>query len=242
MTLVQYLNSQFALTQYLDFLGRLLLACLCGAAIGYERTKRFKEAGIRTHIIVCCAAALFMMVSKYGFADLTAANGANFNGTRGADPARVAAQVVSGISFLCAGVIFKNEGVVKGLTTAAGLWFTAGLGLAVGSGMIFLGIIATVLISAIQYFMHRYAVGADAYAANRIQFSVKSDTDFHEALLRQLEQWDAQVAESKIARRRDGTTDYDLILRRRTEISYKELEIFMDSHPEILSASNSPIR
>ena len=242
MTLVQYLNSQFALTQYLDFLGRLLLACLCGAAIGYERTKRFKEAGIRTHIIVCCAAALFMMVSKYGFADLTAANGANFNGTRGADPARVAAQVVSGISFLCAGVIFKNEGVVKGLTTAAGLWFTAGLGLAVGSGMIFLGIIATVLISAIQYFMHRYAVGADAYAANRIQFSVKSDTDFHEALLRQLEQWDAQVAESKIARRRDGTTDYDLILRRRTEISYKELKIFMDSHPEILSASNSPIR
>ena len=242
MTLVQYLNSQFALTQYLDFLGRLLLACLCGAAIGYERTKRFKEAGIRTHIIVCCAAALFMMVSKYGFADLTAANGANFNGTRGADPARVAAQVVSGISFLCAGVIFKNEGVVKGLTTAAGLWFTARLGLAVGSGMIFLGIIATVLISAIQYFMHRYAVGADAYAANRIQFSVKSDTDFHEALLRQLEQWDAQVAESKIARRRDGTTDYDLILRRRTEISYKELEIFMDSHPEILSASNSPIR
>ena len=242
MTLVQYLNSQFALTQYLDFLGRLLLACLCGAAIGYERTKRFKEAGIRTHIIVCCAAALFMMVSKYGFADLTAANGAYFNGTRGADPARVAAQVVSGISFLCAGVIFKNEGVVKGLATAAGLWLTAGLGLAVGSGMIFLGISATVLISAIQYFMHRYAVGADAYAANRIQFTVKSDTDFHEALLRQLEQWNAQVAESKIARRRDGTTDYDLILRRRTEISYAEMKSFMESRDDILSASNSPIR
>lgn len=242
MTLIQYLNSQFALTQYLDFVGRLLLACLCGAVIGYERTKRFKEAGIRTHIIVCCAAALFMMVSKYGFADLTATNGANFNGTRGADPARVAAQVVSGISFLCAGVIFKNEGVVKGLTTAAGLWLTAGLGLAVGSGMIFLGISATVLISAIQYFMHRYAVGADAYAANRIQFTVKSDTDFHEALLRQLEQWNAQVAESKIARRRDGTTDYDLILRRRSEISYAEMKSFMESRDDILSASNSPIR
>ena len=242
MTLVQYLNSQFALTQYLDFMGRLLLACLCGAVIGYERTKRFKEAGIRTHIIVCCAAALFMMVSKYGCADLTAECGAVFNGTRGADPARVAAQVVSGISFLCAGVIFKNEGVVKGLTTAAGLWLTAGLGLAVGSGMIFLGISATVLISAIQYFMHRYAVGADAYAANRIQFTVKSDTGFHEALISQLEQWNAQVAESKIARRRDGTTEYDLILRRRTEISYKELKAFMDSRPEILSASNSPIR
>ena len=242
MTLVQYLNGQFSLLQVLDFFCRLALACVLGALIGIERSKRFKEAGVRTHIIVCCGAALFMIVSKYGFADLSFAGGAYFNGTRGADPARVAAQVVSGISFLCAGVIFKNEGLVKGLTTAAGLWFTAGLGLAVGSGMIFLGIIATVLISATQYFMHRYAVGADAYAANRIQFSVKSDTDFHEALLRQLEQWDAQVAESKIARRRDGTTDYDLILRRRTEISYKEVKIFMDSHPEILSASNSPIR
>ena len=217
MTLIQYLHSQFTPVQVLDFAGRLLLACLCGAAIGYERSKRFKEAGIRTHIIVCCASALFML-------------------------ARVAAQVVSGISFLCAGVIFKNEGLVKGLTTAAGLWFTAGLGLAVGSGMIFVGIIATVLISAIQYFMHRYAVGADAYAANRIQFTVKSDTDFHEALLRQLEQWNAQVAESKIARRRDGTTDYDLILRRRTEISYAEMKSFMESRDDILSTSNSPIR
>ena len=242
MTFVQYLNGQFSLLQVLDFFCRLALACVLGALIGIERSKRFKEAGVRTHIIVCCGAALFMIVSKYGFADLSFAGGAYFNGTRGADPARVAAQVVSGISFLCAGVIFKNEGLVKGLTTAAGLWFTAGLGLAVGSGMIFLGIIATVLISATQYFMHRYAVGADAYAANRIQVTVKSDTDFHEALLRQLEQWNAQVAESKIARRRDGTTDYDLILRRRTEISYKELKIFMDSHPEILSASNSPIR
>ena len=242
MTLVQYLHSQFAPVQIVDFAGRLLLACLCGAAIGYERSKRFKEAGIRTHIIVCCASALFMLVSKYGLADMVTADGTFSFGTHGTDPARVAAQVVSGISFLCAGVIFKNEGLVKGLTTAAGLWFTAGLGLAVGSGMIFLGIIATVLISAIQYFMHRYAVGADAYAANRIQFTVKSDTDFHEALLRQLEQWNAQVAESKIARRRDGTTDYDLILRRRTEIGYAELKAFMDSRQEILSASNSPIR
>ena len=242
MTLIRYLNSQFVPVQYLDFVGRLLLACLCGAAIGYERSKRFKEAGIRTHIIVCCAAALFTVVSKYGFADMAAADGSFSFATHGTDPARVAAQVVSGISFLCAGVIFKNEGLVKGLTTAAGLWFTAGLGLAVGAGMAFLAIAATVLISALQYFMHRYAVGADAYAANHIQFTVKSDTDFHDALMEQLERWNAQVAESKISRRRDGTTDYDLILRRRTEIGYEELKAFMDSREEVLSFSNSPIR
>lgn len=128
MTLCEYFNSQFSIMQNLDFLVRILAACFCGACIGFERTKRFKEAGIRTHIIVCCAAALIMIVSKYGFADLTYADGSVFNGTRGADPARIAAQVVSGISFLGAGVIFKNGSTVKGLTTAAGIWATAGIG------------------------------------------------------------------------------------------------------------------
>ena len=242
MTLVQYLNSQFSLLQYGNFLIRLALASLFGAAIGFERSKRFKEAGIRTHIIVCCGAALFMIVSKYGFADLTSASGANFSGTRGADPARVAAQVVSGISFLGAGVIFKNGGTVKGLTTAAGLWFTAGIGLAVGSGLIFLGLMATVLVSLLQILMHRHAVGADAYAANRLQFTVQNGSDFNGALMEQLEQWHAQVTESKVNRRRDGTTDYDLIVRRRTEIQYAEMKAFMESRQDIISASNSPIR
>lgn len=139
MTLSAYLTSQFSMLQELDFFCRLLLACLCGACIGMERTRRFKEAGVRTHVIVCCAAALMMIVSKYGFADLTSETGAVFNGTRGADPARVAAQVVSGISFLGAGVIFKHGSSVKGLTTAAGIWATAGIGLAIGSGMFILG-------------------------------------------------------------------------------------------------------
>lgn len=242
MTLIQYLHSQFAPVQVLDFAGRLVLACLCGAAIGYERSKRFKEAGIRTHIIVCCASALFMLVSKYGLADMITADGAFSYGTHGTDPARVAAQVVSGISFLCAGVIFKNEGLVKGLTTAAGLWFTAGLGLAVGSGMIFLGIIATVLISAIQYFMHRYAVGADAYSTNQLQFTVKNGFDFNGALMKQLELWGAQVTESKVDRRKEGTTSYELTIRRKKEISYEEMKSFMESRDDILSASNSPLR
>ena len=90
-----YLLSQFSLVQYLEFFARILVACACGAAIGFERSKRFKEAGIRTHIIVCAAAALMMIVSKYGFADLTDAAGNMFNGTHGADPSRVAAGIVS---------------------------------------------------------------------------------------------------------------------------------------------------
>lgn len=96
---------------------------------GLERTKRLKEAGIRTHCLVCCASALIMIVSKYAFADLSVGD-AFFFGDRGADPARIAAQVVSGISFIGLAVIYRNGSTLKGLTTAAGIWATAGIGLA----------------------------------------------------------------------------------------------------------------
>ena len=104
MTFFEYFNSQFSMLQQLDFCLRLVAACLCGAAIGYQRSKHFKEGGIRTHIIVCCAASLIMVISKYGFVDMANAGDAALSGTRAADPARVAAQVVSGIGFLGAGV------------------------------------------------------------------------------------------------------------------------------------------
>lgn len=89
--LAGYLNSQFSLLQNLDFVIRILVSCACGFALGIERSRRFKEAGVRTHMIVCCAACLIMIVSKYGFADLLSVTKQHFNGTRGADPARLAA-------------------------------------------------------------------------------------------------------------------------------------------------------
>ena len=230
----------FPARELLCFCMRLVLACLCGAAIGFERSKRFKEAGIRTHIIVCVGAALAMIISKYGFEDL----GGILDGSRTSDPARVAAQVVTGISFLGAGVIFKNGGTIKGLTTAACLWATASIGLAVGcgGGMIIVGVFCTVLVAALQILLHRYAVGADAYAANRLQFTVKNGYEFNRTLAKQLEDWGATIAESKVDRRKDGTTDYDITIRRKKELSYDEMKAFMDAHGEILSASNSPLR
>ena len=131
---------------------RLLVAAICGLAIGIERTARSKEAGMRTHTIVCLAAALMMMVSKYAFADLDSTLGV---GDRGADPARIAAQVVSGIGFLGAGIIFYKRDLLHGLTTAAGVWATAGIGLAIGAGMIVIGVVSTVLLIAIQLILHK---------------------------------------------------------------------------------------
>ena len=114
--LITRMNEALPLGYQLAFLIRVLVATLCGGAIGLERTKRLKEAGIRTHCLVCCASALIMIVSKYAFADLSVGD-AFFFGDRGADPARIAAQVVSGISFIGLAVIYRNGSTLKGLTT-----------------------------------------------------------------------------------------------------------------------------
>lgn len=141
----------------LNWLIRLFIAAVCGFAIGFERKTRSKEAGIRTHTIVCFAAALMMIVSKYAFTDLfgAATDGSNVGaGTRGADSARIAAQVVSGIGFLGAGIIFYKRDLLRGLTTAAGIWATAGIGLAIGSGMIVVGVVASAVLIVLQVVLH----------------------------------------------------------------------------------------
>lgn len=241
MTFFEYFNSQFSMLQQLDFCLRLVAACLCGAAIGYQRSKHFKEGGIRTHIIVCCAASLIMVISKYGFVDMVNAGDAALSGTRSADPARVAAQVVSGIGFLGAGVIFKNDGIVKGLSAAACIWATAAIGLAMGAGMWIVGLAATVLVTLLQWMLYHFAAWTDAYATSRLHFTVENGHEFNRSLTEQLDQWKAHPVNSRITRRKDGTTDYDLTIRRRTEISYAEMKDFMESHPEILSVSNSSL-
>lgn len=124
---------------------RLVFAAALGAVIGFEREWRAKEAGLRTHFLVALGSALVMIVSKYGFDDLGDA-GSFFPGTRGADPARVAAQVISGISFLGAGVIVLHKRFIMGLTTAATIWTTSAIGLAVGGGLYVVPCVATALV------------------------------------------------------------------------------------------------
>ncbi len=139
------------ITQQLIFFVRLVLACICGGLIGYERTNRGKGAGIRTHIIVALASALMMIVSKYGFTDMV-----KYGAMKVTDGSRIAAQVVTGVGFLGAGMIYFNRHhSVKGLTTAAGIWATSGVGLALGAGMYTMGIITSVLIVTMQTILHR---------------------------------------------------------------------------------------
>src|SRR5574344_2514798 len=118
----------------LDILIRLIAAMLLGGVIGIEREYRSKDAGFRTHFLVSLGSALFCIVSQYGF------------GAEVKDASRVAAQVVSGIGFLGAGTIIFQKNVVRGLTTAAGLWVTAAIGLACGTGMYLPAVVTTAMV------------------------------------------------------------------------------------------------
>ena len=229
MTFVETITKQFTLWQYGEFFLRVLIACGCGAAIGVERSKRLKEAGIRTHIIVCCAAALTMIVSKYGFADLVGADGGDLYGTRGTDPARLAAQIISGVSFLGAGIIFRNGNSIKGLTTAAGIWATAGIGLAVGAGMYVMGIFTTVVVAVIQILMHRFTVGGDAMVVGRLHCVVGNSAEFRKALNEYIDEHGMQILEVKIDMLEDGSAAYDLTLRMRHDVTVNDLSEFLES-------------
>jgi len=124
--------------QELEICLRLVLSCIMGGIIGYERQMRHKSAGLRTNMLVSLGSCLIMIMSEALYD--------NVEGKTNADPARLAAQVVSGIGFLGAGAIMKEGLTVTGLTTAACLWVVAGVGLAVGAGFYFSATVTTLIV------------------------------------------------------------------------------------------------
>lgn len=133
-----------------DLILRLTAACVLAAVVGYDREYRAKDAGLKTHFLVALGSALFMIISRYGFGDSTQV-----------DFSRVAAQVVSGIGFIGAGTIIFQKQVVRGLTTAASLWATAGIGMAAGAGLYSIAVAATLLtligLEAVGYLFKKFA-------------------------------------------------------------------------------------
>jgi putative Mg2+ transporter-C (MgtC) family protein len=121
---------------------RLVLAVICGSILGYERERHGISAGLRTNLLVCLGSALMMVISKYFYY----LSGEDPGGIPlGLDPSRIGAQIVTGVGFLGAGVIIKDRGSIRGLTTAATLWFNAGVGMALGAGMVLIPLACTAL-------------------------------------------------------------------------------------------------
>lgn len=141
----------------LELLGRLLLAAVLGGAIGAERELNDQAAGLRTHMLLTIGACLFTLVSAYGF------------GAGPRDPSRLAAQIVTGIGFLGGGAIVRHGLTVKGLTTAASIWATASVGVAVGAGQYMLGIGGAVLVSVTLLGLRRVGALLQRWGVSREQ-------------------------------------------------------------------------
>ncbi len=197
----------------------ILLATLLGFIIGVERKHRSKEAGVRTHTIVCIGSALMMIISKYAFSS-------------DADSARVAAQIVAGIGFLGAGIIVYKKNSVHGLTTAAGVWTTAGVGMACGGGLYILAFCATAIMIGVQCILHiniglfnhkkRYLIDIRFELVEKSNLKVKEifGTDRFNKL--------------KIENR-DGRVFYSAVIISDTEHSSSELSRIMEENPFIYS-------
>jgi len=176
---------------------RLLLAALLGSVIGFERERLLWAAGLRTHMLVSVGSCLIMIVSAYGFSDVLGPHVI-------LDPSRVAAQVVSGIGFLGAGSIILRNEVVKGLTTAASLWAVAAVGLAVGGGLYYASVAATLIILVIlaglkpleeRFRNHRQPV--------ELQLEVQQG-EMSMALLQQALGWRAARVKQLVVKSHDG--------------------------------------
>ena len=207
-----------------DYLIRIVVACLCGGLVGLERTKRLKEAGIRTHIIVALGATLIMVVSKYGFADVI-----------GADASRIASNVITGISFLGAGVIFVRGGSVKGLTTAAGIWATAAIGLALGAGMYTVGVLCTALMILLQISLHKFLPG-DMQSSKELLLVISRD--YHTVMPKirtRLEEMKILISGVEMEKMDNGDVRVSMEIRIHKDNLSDQLLDLADEFPEIKS-------
>lgn len=205
----------------LKYLIGLLVAVILGFAIGFERKLRYKEAGIRTHTIVCVGAALIMVVSKYGFADILEY-----------DASRVAAQIVSGIGFLGAGIIIFRGQKMHGLTTAAGIWATAGVGMAAGAGQYIVAVGATIIIIAVQCICH---INCRLFRTKRF-YQVRiafRNTDDESTKVKEL--FDAEHFNSLSIKREEENTVYHAVLNTDKEYSSQTLNKIIAENSFILS-------
>ena len=211
------MTYQFFNNMELELIVRCLLACICGALIGLERTKNQKAAGIRTYIIVAVGAALFTIISKYGFLDAIG------NGAR-VDVSRVACNIVTGVGFLGAGIIYVKGNQILGLVTSAGIWVMAAIGMAIGAGMYVVAVIATVLVFAVQVVMDMLEKGR---FANSVFGTLVVQMNDEEKTLAKLEEVlfksNIEIVNTQIKKNKDSVLTYTFSVKMPEMIDTKDV-------------------
>ncbi len=216
---------------HFSYILRILIAGICGIIIGYERKNRAKEAGVRTHCMVACGAALIMVVSKYAFDDI-----ALLPSIAKVDVSRIASSIVTGVGFLGAGMIFVRRNTISGLTTAAGIWVTAGIGMAIGGGLYLEGIATTIIVLIIQIFLHNQGIFSKSYKTKRLAFYGITEDNFIEKAAVTLSRFEATLQEVNIKKNNEeGTLEYKLIVEMPSAVSEKAIIDSFDYSCEITS-------
>ena len=190
---------------------RIVVSGICGIAIGFERKNRAKEAGVRTHCIVACAACLMMIISKYGFTDLiqsAATSGADVR----LDPSRLAQGIVTGVGFLGAGMIYIQRGSIRGLTTASGIWATSGIGMAIGAGMYSIGIATAVIVLIVQTVLHKKIKFMTEHKIRFLAVYGVSEDGYQSKVTQIMNEKGINISEVSIKQNEDSTLDYTLYL------------------------------
>lgn len=211
-----------------EMLLRLLLSAVLGGFIGMERSRRQKEAGIRTHVIVALGATLIMLVSRYGFLDMLSIEGMDV------DPTRIASNIVTGVSFLGAGVIFVKNASIHGLTTAAGVWATAAVGMAVGAGMYAVGLFATLLIIVLQFLLHSTINRIEVSSVKQIELRVRYSAQITERLRDQLAEHQMIIESFRMKKSSDDIVTCTLMVRMPRGTGYDELLFLLDDNEDIV--------
>ncbi len=206
----------------LNLIFRILVATLCGAVIGYERRSRAKEAGIRTHCIVAMASAMMMIISKYAFGDLI--DGALFvNADVRLDPSRMAQGIVTGVGFLGSGLIFHQRGSTQGLTTAAGIWATSGIGMALGAGMYVIGITSTAIMMIIQYVFHALNRYIKTHKAKLLRIYGVSEIGYEKKMVQILSEKGISVSDVSLSKNSEDKIDYTFSVEIEEGMSEEEI-------------------
>lgn len=224
-------EGYLSLYDILEFMIRVVLSGLMGIVIGLERSKRLKEAGIRTHFIIASTAAVFMILSKYCFMDLSEGLG-----VRTFDASRIASLIVIGVSFLGAGVIFHQGGSIKGLTTAAGMWATAAIGMSIGAGFYWVGIVLTALIVITQLLLHRFPVGNDALHLQTVSVTMDDTADLRQRFEELVSTHGGEIVECDLIRNQ-GRITMTAVIRTVQLISHETSIAFMDENKGVTRIS-----
>ncbi len=214
-----------------ELIMRLILACLAGAVIGYERKKREKVAGMRTHIIAALASTIFSICSKYSYFDVLKYDGVSV------DAARIAANIVTGICFLGAGMIIMKNRSIRGLTTAAGIWAVSAIGMCFGNGLYIIGFASTVIIIIIQYTLHN---SFDAFEGGQVVECtlVIEDGEKHmEEFIASLHELDSLIRVMAVTKEANGCFTLKVGLHSGKLGLDKDVWSFMKRYPYVISCN-----